>query len=92
MGLEKHHAVFFLLEKDAKLLMKVEIWNILTLTCHLGSSWELWFNGLVPLWKGLALAWTSPGHHDPLSQGKTGMFHGRWVIAVDDTVQIKKWD
>lgn len=44
------------------------------------------------LWKGLALTWTSPGHCDPLSQGETGVLHGRWVIAVDDAVQIKNWD
>lgn len=81
--------LLFLLEKNATSFMQFEIWDILTLTCLGGTSWELWFNGLEPLLKGLALAWASPEHGGPLSQGKAGVSHGRGVITVDNEVQIK---
>lgn len=65
----------------------------MTLTCLSGTPWELWFNGLVPLFslEDLALARISPEHRSPLSQGKAGVSHGRWVLAAGDEVEIKKW-
>lgn len=60
--------------------------------CLGGTSWDLCLNGLVPLFslKDMAIAQTSPEHCSPLFPEKTVLSHGRWVVAADDEVPMKR--